>query len=262
MQMKPTNSPTLDESLVIWSDGSSLGNPGPGGYGVIIASKKFGEVIELGGSKGTTTNNEMELSAIVAGLSYATHNTEPVHIFTDSSYLISGAESWMYGWKRNNWCKADGEEIKNRFLWESIYQLVGERGRSNIFWHHVSSHIGIPGNERVDEIARGFASGIAVELFRGKLENYQISGIFSFPSSNSENEDSPKKKPSSKTSAWSYLSEIDGVVSRHATWASCESYVTGRKARFKKTHSKEEEDQILASWGYTSNDVVTVTPKE
>ncbi len=249
-----TRIPSIDDSLVIWSDGSSLGNPGPGGYGVIIASKKFGEVIELGGSKPTTTNNEMEVTAIVAALSYAVHNSESVHIFTDSSYLINGAQSWMYGWKRNNWCKADGEEIKNRYLWESLYGLVTERGRANIFWHHVPSHIGIPGNERVDTIARGFAGGDTIELFRGKLEDYSVREVFTFPLIN-ESSDAPTKKKSSSTPAYSYLSEVDGVIRRHQSWASCEALVRGKKARFKKATSQQDEVAILASWGHTPDAV-------
>jgi ribonuclease HI len=253
MSKETTSSPILDDALVIWSDGSSLGNPGPGGYGVIIASKKFGEVIELAGSKVTTTNNEMEMTAVVAALSYAINNTQEVHIFTDSSYLIQGVTTWMYGWKRNNWAKADGEEIKNRFLWETIYSLVGERGRNTLHWHHVPSHVGIPGNERVDTLAREYAAGNHLALFRGKLDDYTIPGIFEFPNT----AEAKEKKSSSKKSgvAHSYLSEVDGIIQRHKTWAECEARVKGKKARYQKALSEGNEGEILEKWGFTISDI-------
>ena len=169
---------TIENSLLIFTDGSSLGNPGPGGYGAVLVSSKLGEVIELGGSKAVTTNNEMELGAIVAALTYAVNNQQPVHILTDSSYAINGATKWMYGWKKNNWAKKDGEELKNRFHWETLYSLVEERGADSITWNHVPGHVGIAGNERVDDIARWFAEGKDVELYRGNYDGYSVKNIF------------------------------------------------------------------------------------
>ena len=196
----------------------------------------------------------MEMTAVVAALTYAMNNTQEVHIFTDSSYLIQGVTTWMYGWQRNDWKKADGEEVKNRFLWETMYRLVGERGRNSINWHHVPSHVGIPGNERVDTLAREYATGNHLELFRGKLDDYTIPGIFEFPNI----AEAKEKKSSSKKSgvAYSYLSEVDGIIQRHKTWAECEARVKGNKARYQKALSESDEHEIVQKWGFTLSDIV------
>jgi ribonuclease HI len=245
------NKQKLEQSLVIFSDGSSLGNPGPGGYGALIISSKLGEVIELGGSKQTTTNNEMELVAIVSALTYVAYNQEKVHIFTDSSYVINGATSWMYGWKAKGWRKKDGEEVKNRFHWETLYSLIEDRGNDSINWHHVPGHVGIAGNERVDDIAREFAQGIDVELYRGTKDQYPITDIL-----NITIEDSLKEQKShKKAKAHSYLSVVDGVLKRHKTWSETEQRVKGVKAKFKKAISVDHEQEILKEWGYTEADI-------
>ena len=88
----------FEKSLVAFTDGSSLGNPGPGGWGAALVAKRLDEVVELGGSSPKTTNNEMELSAIVGVLSYAVNNTDPLHIFTDSQYAINGITNWIHEW--------------------------------------------------------------------------------------------------------------------------------------------------------------------
>ena len=242
----------LKNSLVIFTDGSSLGNPGPGGYGAVMISSKLGEVIELGGSKPNTTNNEMELVAIVSALSYAVNNTEPLHIFTDSSYAINGATAWMYGWIKNGWKKKDGEEIKNRFHWETMYSLVTERGADTITWHHVPGHVGVPGNERVDDIARELAEGKDIELYRGTFSGYAIQNVLDIKI----DEEAKKKKSHSKTKAYSYLSVIDKVVVRHKTWADTEARVRGQSARYKKAISAEHENEILKDWGFDQRDII------
>ena len=105
---------TLDKenSVIIFTDGSSLGNPGNGGWGALLIYKKMDEVIELGGSKPETTNNAMELTAIVSALSYTLHNTASIHLFTDSQYAINGITKWMYGWAKNGWQNTEKEDIK------------------------------------------------------------------------------------------------------------------------------------------------------
>ncbi len=240
------NKTLLEQSLVIFSDGSSLGNPGPGGYGALLVSSKLGEVIELGGSKPTTTNNEMELVAVISALSYASNNSEAVHIFTDSSYVINGATKWMYGWAKNGWVKQDGEEIKNLHNWKTLYSLIGERGKNAISWHHVPGHVGIPGNERVDDIARGLAEGKDISLFRGRMADYPAQNILDI----TIDEKDAEKKSHSKAKAYSYLSLVDGVVKRHETWTETEQRVRGVKAKFKKTISAENEKEILKEWGF------------
>lgn len=236
----------LENSLVVFTDGSSLGNPGPGGYGVVIISPKLDEIIELGGMKPHTTNNEMELTAILSALSYIMDNTMDIHIYTDSQYAINGIEKWMYGWSKNGWQNQQKEDIKNKQVWQSIYDLVRQRGKDTIFLHHVRGHVGIPGNERVDTIARELAGGTDVELFRGKASLYPISNIMEIPFDKQEQKSRSKK---SSTKAFSYLSLVDGVLQKHTTWSECESRVTGRKAKFKKATSAEHEQEILRDWG-------------
>ena len=236
----------LEKSLIAFTDGSSLGNPGPGAWGAVLIHPKIGEVIELGGMKAKTTNNEMELEAAVATLSYAVNNSDTLHIFTDSQYLVNGATKWMYGWAKNGWKTKHGDEIKNLFHWKTIYSLVQGRGKDNVVWHHLSAHVGIPGNERADEIARSLAEGKNVSLYRGHLEDYPIKNILSF-----EFDEEKKEKRSGKGKmAYSYLSLVDGELQKHSNWAECEARVKGKKAKFKKALSKEHEDEILEEWGF------------
>lgn len=234
-----------ENSLIIFTDGSSLGNPGPGGYGVVIAYPKLDEIVELGGSKPKTTNNEMELSAIVAALSYAVNSSTRIHIYTDSQYAISGIRSWMYGWIKNNWRTSKDDEVKNKALWQTLHSLINEREKNSVTFEHVRGHVGVPGNERADVIARELAAGKRVKLFRGKLSEYPIKDILHVPNLK-------KQKPSPRTKsgkAYSYLSIVDGKFHRDKTWAQCEARTTGRNSRFKKALSKEHEQEIMKEWG-------------
>ncbi len=236
---------TMEKSLLIFTDGSSLGNPGPGGWGALLAFSKLDEVIELGGSKPETTNNAMELTAIVSALSYAINNTEPIHIFTDSQYAVNGITKWMYNWAHNGWVTKDGDEIKNKHTWKTIYELIQARDKDSITWHHVRGHIGVPGNERVDDIARELAEGENVELFRGKLSLYPHGDLMNI----TIDEEALEKRSNKNKKAYSYLSLVDGIVRRHATWAECEAVVKGKNAKFKKAVSAEHEQEILQEWG-------------
>ncbi len=239
------NNIDIEKSLIIFTDGSSLGNPGPGGWGAVLIQKQIGEVIELGGSKQATTNNEMELTAILSALTYAINNRNIIHIFTDSQYGINGITKWINGWKNNNWKTKNGDDVKNNFYFKNIDSLLEERGRNTVHFHHVAGHIGIAGNERVDSIARDLAEGKDIPLFRGQFENYPIQNILSF-----DFEITDKKKRDSKSKkAYSYLSLIDNVLERHTTWIECESRVKGKKAKFKKALSKEHEQEIIEEWG-------------
>lgn len=239
------NNIDTEKSLIIFTDGSSLGNPGPGGWGAVLIQKQIGEVVELGGSKEKTTNNEMELAAILSALTYAMNNSNIIHLFTDSQYAINGITSWIYGWKKNGWKTKNGDDVKNAFYFKNIDLLLEERGRDKVHFHHVAGHVGIPGNERVDDIARELAEGKNVELFRGKFEDYTISNILSLNFELSEK----KKKDTKGKKAYSYLSLIDGILEIHNTWAECEARVKGQKAKFKKAISKEHEQEILSEWG-------------
>ena len=235
----------MENSLIVFTDGSSLGNPGPGGWGVLLAYPKLDELIELGGTKLKTTNNEMELTAIVSALSYAINSEAHVHLYTDSQYAINGVTDWMYTWVKNGWQTSTKEPVKNKEIWEMLYTLVTERGEKTISWHHVRGHVGVPGNERVDDIARELAEGTHVTLYRGSLSNYPEKNILTLP--DKEEQHNTAKKKSGK--AYSYIALIDGKVERLKTWAECEARVHGRSAKYKKALSEQHEQEILAEWG-------------
>ncbi|MBA4319012.1 MAG: ribonuclease HI, partial [Flavobacterium sp.] len=106
----------MKDKIIIFSDGSSRGNPGPGGWGAIISRK--GKVIELGGGDKHTTNNRMELLAVINALGSPASQLSEIILNTDSSYVINGITKWVYGWQKNSWINSQKEEVANRDLWE------------------------------------------------------------------------------------------------------------------------------------------------
>ncbi len=225
----------------IFSDGASRRNPGPGGWGAIVSSN--GQIVELGGFEKMTTNNRMELTAVVSALEYVHKNlnSDGASIFTDSSYVLNGSTKWIHGWKRNNWKKQDKTDVLNKDLWEKLdFYLEG----LNIEWNLVAGHAGVAGNERCDVIATSFADEKPVELYSGSVNEYFVDIKNIAPLAvNKENKDRSKAK------AYSYLSLVDGVLEKHQTWADCEQRVRGVKgARYRKSISPEDEMQIIASW--------------
>ena len=137
--------------LEIYTDGSCLGNPGPGGWGVLI--KKPLQPIELCGHDKMTTNNKMELTAALEALKWVQSQDENfvhVTIFTDSTYLRDGITKWIHGWKLNNWRNAKKDPVKNKELWESIDKLSQDL---NITWQWIKAHQGHLENEHVDKLA-------------------------------------------------------------------------------------------------------------
>ena len=251
--MKHSSTNDFKKSLVIFTDGSSLGNPGPGGYGCVIVFQQLDEVVELGGNKTKTTNNEMELSAVIAGLSHSVFNTADVEIFTDSSYVINGITKWVHGWEKNGWQTLAKQEVANKSLWQNLIKLVREREiKSKVSWNYVPGHVGVIGNERCDEIATSFASGKPTSLVRGKLSTYGHD-VLNFTIDESLKLEKSEKRAKSNAKAFSYLSLVDGVPMRHATWAECEARVKGKKAKFKKSVSAEDEKKILQEWNVTLN---------
>lgn len=245
--MKTYEKQDFSRSLVIFTDGSSLGNPGPGGYGAVLVFPQLDEIIELGGGKSKTTNNEMELSAVISALSHSVFSSAPVEIFTDSSYVINGITKWVFGWEKNGWKTQSKEPVANQELWKTLLGLVRERS-AKITWHYVPGHVGVLGNERCDTIAVSFAQGKPEKLFRGRFSNYG-SNLLDFTIDESRVEKKSAKKTSSSAKAYSYLSLIDGTVMRHTTWAECETRVKGKFAKFKKALSPEHEQEILKEWG-------------
>jgi ribonuclease HI len=134
--------------VTIWTDGACSGNPGPGGWGVVM--RYNGHERELSGGESETTNNRMELKAAIEALSALTRACE-VDIYTDSQYVRGGVTGWMENWKRNGWKTADKKPVKNEDLWR---ELDTARQRHTIAWHWVKGHAGHPENERADELAR------------------------------------------------------------------------------------------------------------
>lgn len=252
--MKHYSAKDFEKSLVIFTDGSSLGNPGPGGYGCVIVFQQLDEIVELGGNKTKTTNNEMELSAAIAGLSHSVFNTADVEIFTDSSYVINGITKWVHGWEKNGWQTLAKQEVANKALWENLISLVREREKhSKVTWNYIPGHVGVIGNERCDEIATSFAGGKQVSLYRGKLSTYGRD-VLNFTIDETLKQEKSEKRAKSNAKAYSYLSIVDGVAMRHMTWAECEARVKGKKAKFKKSISQEDEKNILHEWGASIDD--------
>jgi ribonuclease HI len=132
----------------LFTDGACSGNPGPGGWGVILRFK--GAEKELCGGEPDTTNNRMELLAVIEGLSALKRACE-VDVYTDSQYVMKGISEWIFSWKKRDWKTADNKPVKNVDLWQRLDALV--RGHK-VKWHWVKGHAGHAENERADELAR------------------------------------------------------------------------------------------------------------
>lgn len=231
----------------IFCDGAAKGNPGPGGWGAIVVSPD-GQVTELGGADAYTTNNKMELTAAIAALEQASGSPGRVEVFTDSTYVIKGIREWIWAWRRRGWKTAEGSDVLNRPLWEALAALVDARGSASIAWHWVKGHVGVPGNERVDEIADHFARREAVTLYVGPLDTYTIA-LDAVPTQTAVPKRTSTGPQKSKAPAYSYLSVVDGVPMRHRTWGECERRVSGQSgAKFKKALSADDEVTILRAW--------------
>jgi len=136
------------KKIDIFTDGACSGNPGVGGWAALL---RYGAVEkELSGGETETTNNRMELSAIINALS-ALKQPCAVDLYTDSRYAMDGATKWMAGWKKNGWRTADKKPVLNSGLWQDIDRLTAKHA---VTWHWVRGHNGHPENERVDELAR------------------------------------------------------------------------------------------------------------
>ena len=134
-------------SVVIYTDGACSGNPGPGGWGALLT--KGEHVKELCGGAAETTNNRMELSAVIEALN-ALKRPSDVTLYTDSTYVKDGVTKWMTNWKRNGWKTAAKKPVKNKDLWVLLDEAAG---RHDIAWKWVKGHAGDPGNERADALA-------------------------------------------------------------------------------------------------------------
>lgn len=241
------------QEILIYTDGSSRGNPGPGGWGTIVADSK--RVVELGRGEKHTTNNRMELKAAIAGISLACdwEGICAVDVRTDSRYVQNGITKWVYGWQKNGWMNTQRKEVVNRDLWEELLAAVlkFKKKGGSLAWNYVPGHAGIPGNERADEIATMCADGKHPKLFTGTRDSYEIN--LAPRKGDGEKKRigvrSAEEKMRQKKKAYSYLSLVDGKLMKHITWAECEKRVKGISGtKFKKSISAEDERAILRAW--------------
>ncbi|MEM8701338.1 MAG: ribonuclease HI [Pseudomonadota bacterium] len=140
---------TAQNRVTIFTDGACSGNPGPGGWGVLL--RFGGHEKELKGGEVETTNNRMELTAAIEALN-ALKRPCAIDLYTDSTYVRSGIREWLEGWKRKNWRTSANKPVKNADLWQALDEA---QQRHDVTWHWVKGHAGHPDNERADELARG-----------------------------------------------------------------------------------------------------------
>lgn len=137
----------LKKKVQIYTDGACRGNPGIGGWGATLSYN--GTVKEIYGGEQLTTNNRMEMTAVIEALSALTKASD-VTLYSDSKYVLQGINDWMPNWKKRNWKTASKQAVKNVDLWQKIDQLAQAH---EIKWVWVKGHSGDPGNERADELA-------------------------------------------------------------------------------------------------------------
>ena len=140
------------KKLSIYTDGSCLGNPGPGGYGALLIFNEHKKRLSKGYK--LTTNNRMELLAPIAAFNSLKERCE-IDVYTDSQYVKNGINQWIHNWKKNGWKTSTRKAVKNADLWQQLDEAVTQH---NINWHWVKAHSGHPENEEVDDLARDAAS--------------------------------------------------------------------------------------------------------
>lgn len=166
----------MSHTLIAYTDGSALGNPGPGGYGYLVWDKKNNIVIEGGGHQDHATNNQMELKALLEVLEYISALTEKhsAVIHLDSDYVRNGITSWIHNWKKNNWHTANKKPVLNKELWQQIDTTMQKAEKEHVIkLMRVDGHAGIAGNEIVDQIARTLAETQVWGYFTGPKELFE-----------------------------------------------------------------------------------------
>ncbi|MEC4817683.1 MAG: ribonuclease HI [Scytonema sp. PMC 1069.18] len=159
------SSPKIEK---IYTDGACTGNPGPGGWGVVIYFTD-GSAHEVGDAFPQTTNNRMEMQAAISALQFlkASGQSQPITLYTDSEYLINSVTKWIKGWKKKGWKKSDGNPVLN----QDLLEILDELNSPQVKWEYVRGHAGNIGNERCDAIARAFANGKTPSLKQLVLSN-------------------------------------------------------------------------------------------
>jgi ribonuclease HI len=137
----------MSDTVVVYTDGACKGNPGPGGWGAFLTWGSHKK--ELFGGEAMTTNNRMELTAVIEALASLKRGCR-VAIYTDSEYVRNGITTWIKGWKARGWRTADRKPVKNIELWQRLEALAAQH---QVRWHWVRGHTGDPGNERADRLA-------------------------------------------------------------------------------------------------------------
>jgi ribonuclease HI len=226
-------------SYIIISDGACSGNPGPGGWGMILVTPDL-HVREFGGSENPSTNNRMELTGLLEGLraiweiSKTREEPKRIRIISDSKYVLDNAKVHARNWAKRDWTLASGDPVKNQEIWERVLKgLLGFEKRGFSFEYElVKGHSGNEANERADQIAVKFSRGESIKLYDGPMSGYTVSI-----------QTGPPFKPV-------YLSYVSGKLTRHPNWAECQLAVEGKPgARFKKVKNSLEERETLKSWG-------------
>lgn len=233
---------------IAYTDGACLGNPGPGGWGARLLYPD-GTVRELGGAAAETTNNRMELQGALAALhviGIGPHAT----VYTDSRYVIDGMTRWLHTWRKRQWMTATNTPVKNQDLWVQLAAL----NHSGIAWKHVRGHSGDPNNERVDAIARAFATGAVPLLFCGPAgapddpvadASQALPLALSCPAPGSETcqSDTPQR-------VVQYVSMVHGTLTLDTDWEACAARVQGISgACYARVHTLQELRAFCARQG-------------
>lgn len=241
----------MQKKLILYTDGASRGNPGPGGWAAIIFAGDV--VMEIAGSAKTATNNQMELAAVHAVLSDsgALSWKGPVIVHSDSAYVINGITKWVKGWEKNGWTTKTKTPVENKAIWEKLSACTKQYG-TRLTFEKVKGHSGELYNERCDALAVSYALGRSVKLFSGTQKEYDAflqenyAGLFSKKASKKSSV--PKKAKDTRV-AYSYVSVVNGIVHADKTWALCEKRVKGAKgAKYKKVFSKAEETDLIQEY--------------
>ena len=236
----------MKTNLIIYTDGASRGNPGPGGWGAVIIAGTT--VMEIAGAARTATNNQMELAGVEAVLSDsgALSWKGDVIVHSDSAYVINGATKWVYGWEKNGWITSTKTPVENKGQWQNLMSFARQYG-TRLKFQKVQGHAGELYNERCDELAVGAALGKKIVHYNGPLKNYEA---FLAEQGTTIKTTAPKKKSSkSSAPAYSYVSLVSGKVYADKTWAACEKRVKGTKgAKYKKVFSKAEETGLIQDY--------------